>query len=190
MGKDFQIRASQHRERERQADFLAKHCLQEQRLRNCDFNRDSVAPSPAQPGLKLPISLEWVRKKSSSQISCMRGMKFMSSLWLSMDYRAMASPPPPRLQHCLHCSFYKILMTLKMVLWVLITLENISKQEYHLLKQKPVSQPLLLSFCYPICYDCHNKLSDCHNKWSKFRMLFCLAFVWNTFKHILVAEHN
>lgn len=64
-----------------------------------------------------------------------------------------------------------------MVLLVLITLENVSKQEYRLPKQKSVSQPLLLSFCYPICYACHNKLSVCHNKWPKFRILFCLAFV-------------
>jgi len=36
----------------------------------------------------------------------------MPPLWLLMDYEAMASSPPTRLQHCLHCSFCKIELTL------------------------------------------------------------------------------
>lgn len=149
-----------------------------------------MASSSAQPWLKLPINLYWIRKNPTSQISCMQAIKFISPLRPCVDDKATALPLPPRLQHCLRYSFKEVLIALKMVFLVLTALKNVAKQDYHLLKQKSVSQPLLLSFCYPVCYACHNKLSDCHNKWHKFRMLFCLAFVWSTLKHILVEEYN
>lgn len=63
-------------------------------------------------------------------------------------WKSCGLPLPPRLQHFLHCSFKEFLIILKMVFLVLITLKNVAKQEYHLLKQKSASQPLLLSFCH------------------------------------------
>lgn len=58
----------------------------------------------------------------------------MSPLRLSMDYKAMSSPPS--------------LFTLQ-ILQNFNYFENVSKQEYHLWKQKSVSQPLLLIFLLP-----------------------------------------
>lgn len=59
----------------------------------------------------------------------------MSCLGPCVDYKAMALPLSPGLQHCLHCSFKEILIILKMVFLVLITLKNVAKQDYHLLKK-------------------------------------------------------
>lgn len=59
----------------------------------------------------------------------------MFPLWLSMGYRAVTSPPSPSL-HLLRCRFYVIFITLIMVLIVLIIPGNVSRQDYHLLKEK------------------------------------------------------
>lgn len=69
------------------------------------FSSDSVASSSAQPNNQPVLNQEEICTPNFLHAS-----KFMSPLMPCVDYKAMALPLPPRLQHYLHCSFKEILI--------------------------------------------------------------------------------
>lgn len=135
------------------------------------FPSSAQTPAPDQPALGQEEILTpgFFHTRRDVHVSSLAG----PSLGLQ-SCAFLAFPMPAAL---LRRSLDGVLIHLKMVLLILVPPEHTSEQEDNLLNEKPCSQPLLHSFCCPICHDSHKNVSDCHNKEPWFRMLFCLAYI-------------